>query len=169
MEANATSPTSSVTELSRKAWTAYATLGFILLIIVSLVEPFMRMWSSFAGHVFVSVSLTIAAYQATLIRSCRLYYDDDGIWLYYGVFPWQKGITGVKWRDLDEAVFTAGFFSWLFRSYTIRIGHRFTKSSEIHISYMTQGREVVGQINAKHQAMIRASTSSMMDVESGSE
>ena len=39
-----------------------------------------------------------------------------------------------SWRDMDEATFEQGFWSWLTRSYTVRIGHRFTKGSEIRLT-----------------------------------
>lgn len=53
------------------------------------------------------------------------------IWVYSGVLPWSKGVAGIKWRDLDEAVYFQGPVSGALRSYCLRIGHRFTKSSEI--------------------------------------
>ena len=55
----------------------------------------------------------------------------DVVWAYSGVLPWKKGVAGVKWRDMDEATFEQGFWSWITGSYTVRIGHRFTKASEI--------------------------------------
>jgi len=46
--------------------------------------------------------------------------------------------------------------SWLFKSYSIRIGHRFTKSSEILLSHMMRGDESVMIINSRHQELVRA-------------
>ena len=64
-------------------------------------------------------------------------------------------MRGVKWRDMDEATYVQSFRSWLLRSWTIRVGHRFTKASEIVLTDMARGREAVALINARHQALIR--------------
>jgi hypothetical protein len=85
----------------------------------------------------------------------QIYYDDAGVWLYSGVLPWARGVRGVKWRDMDEAVYVQSFRSWLLRSWTIRVGHRFTKGSEILLAHMARGREAVTLINERHQQMIR--------------
>lgn len=91
------------------------------------------------------------------MKSFHLYFDDVGVWVYSGVLPWNKGVAGVKWRDLDEAVYFQSMGSWLFKSYSIRIGLRFTKSSEILLSHWARGNEVVMEINGQHQALVRAS------------
>jgi hypothetical protein len=89
-----------------------------------------------------------------MLRSVQLYYDDVGVWLYSGILPWSKGVRGVKWRDMDEAVYMQSFGSWLLRSWTIRVGHRFTKASEITLTSMARGREAVAIINQQHQRLI---------------
>ncbi len=86
----------------------------------------------------------------------QLYYDDFGVWVTSGVLPWQKGVSGVKWRDMDEATYEQGFLSWITRSYTVRIGHRFTKASEIRLTNIARGKDVMGIIATRQQAMIRA-------------
>jgi hypothetical protein len=57
---------------------------------------------------------------------------------------------------MDEATFVNGFWSWATRSYTVRIGHRFTKDSEIVLTNIARGKDAVAAINAKHQDLIRA-------------
>ncbi|HHW1564146.1 TPA: hypothetical protein ACUT5D_005905 [Pseudomonas aeruginosa] len=42
------------------------------------------------------------------------------------------------------------------RSYTVRIGHRFTKTSEILVSHLARGNKAVEHINQLHQALLRA-------------
>ena len=54
---------------------------------------------------------------------------------------------------MDEATFEQGFWSWITRSYTIRIGHRFTKESEIRLTHIAGGKDVVAKL---HQAYIKA-------------
>lgn len=40
----------------------------------------------------------------------RIYLNDDGIWLSSGIFPWNKGIYGLNWRDISDAIYQTGFF-----------------------------------------------------------
>jgi hypothetical protein len=101
--------------------------------------------------VAVVVSLAIFAYQVLYLRSMILFTNDDGVWLYRGVLPWNKGVVGVKWRDIEDAVFFTGFVSWAFNSYSIRVGHRFTKASELSIANVKDGREAVAHINDVHR------------------
>jgi hypothetical protein len=79
------------------------------------------------------------------------------VWVFRGILPWSKGVSGVKWRDLEDAVFFPNFLSWLLRSYTIRVGHRFTKTSEIVLPNIARGHEAVAHINERHrQTLARA-------------
>ncbi|MDU8616903.1 hypothetical protein RYA95_28390 [Pseudomonas syringae pv. actinidiae] len=66
------------------------------------------------------------------------------------------GVRGVKWRDIEDAMYYTGFFSWMFRSYTVRIGHRFTKTSEIFVYHLAQGHTAVEHINRMHQTILQA-------------
>ncbi|CAG9241851.1 hypothetical protein BDI4_1080059 [Burkholderia diffusa] len=95
------------------------------------------------------------AYEVAVESSYILFMDDAGIWLRRGILPWSKGVNSVKWRDLDSAVYITGFISWLTRSYTVRLEHRFTKANEILISHMAAGDQAVKVINAAHIEMIR--------------
>ncbi len=103
----------------------------------------------------VTVAVALFAYRFASLRSHHLYYDDEGVWLYSGVFPWNRGSAGVKWRDIDEAVFVTGLRSWLFKSYTVRIGHRFTKTSELIISHMARGDNAAMAVNSMHAELLR--------------
>jgi hypothetical protein len=109
-----------------------------------------------AGIAVLIVSVAFVAYRVMVIRSYKLYYDDVGVWVYSGILPWKKGVLGVKWRDLDEALYYQTFWSWLFKSYSVRIGHRFTKSSEIFLTHMAQGNASAMAINSQHHELVRA-------------
>jgi hypothetical protein len=101
--------------------------------------------------VFVLVlSLCICVYKILILSSVQVYKDDVGVWLYRGILPWSKGVRGVKWRDIEDAMYYTGFSSWMFRSYTVRIGHRFTKTSEIYVHHLAQGQNAVENINQLH-------------------
>ena len=63
-------------------------------------------------------------------------------------------MSDVKWRDLEDAVYFTGFLSWALRSYTIRIGHRFTKTSEIVLPNIARGNLAVEHINQLHREVL---------------
>lgn len=111
---------------------------------------------AFLSVVAVAVALTFFVYQVLYLRSMILFTNDDGVWLYRGVLPWNKGIVGVKWRDIEDAVFFTGFLSWTLNAYTIRVGHRFTKASELSIANVKNGREAVAHINEVHRNRLAA-------------
>jgi hypothetical protein len=125
----------------------------VLLFVVLL--PLAFSVNELAAAAVMAVSTLIVGYRFLQIRSVQLYYDDIGVWMFSGVLPWKKGVAGVKWRDMDEATFEQGFWSWISGSYTIRIGHRFTKASEIRLTSIARGKDAVNTLNAKHQGMIR--------------
>nr|WP_304665695.1 hypothetical protein [Pseudomonas tremae] len=150
------------------SWLAYANLIMtsIFLIAVSLV---IGSWTAHNAqsdaayrvgitvNVFVLVvTLAVCAYRFLFLKSVRLYTDDIGVWIFRGILPWSKGVRGVKWRDIEDAMYYTGFFSWMFRSYTVRIGHRFTKTSEIFVYHLAQGHKAVEHINHMHQTMLQA-------------
>ena len=128
---NSATVPSEIASLGGKSWTAYIRVVLVGIVLFFIITPLAWSFSVIAGVVVLLVSLLFVVYQFLLLRSFHLYYDDVGVWVYSGVLPWNKGVAGVKWRDLDEALYFQSMGSWLFKSYTIRIGHRFTKSSEI--------------------------------------
>lgn len=148
--------TKDATALGGKSWTAYLRVALIAIAAILVSAVLMRYTRAWVGLVVLLLGCLFVAYRFFVIRSYRLYFDDVGVWLYSGILPWNKGIAGVKWRDLDEAVFYQSMWSWISKSYSIRIGHRFTKSSEILLDHWAKGNEAVVAINERHQAMIRA-------------
>lgn len=141
--------------LGGKSWTAYVGIALMAIILIPISIALAWRASLGLGLAMLVVVLLILTYQVAETRSYRLYYDDVGIWLFSGILPWKKGVVGVKWRDLDEAVYFQTFWSWLFKSYSMRIGHRFTKSSEILLSHMASGHDLVKKINEQHQQLVR--------------
>ena len=148
--------TSEVKKLGGKSWTAYIwliLLSCIVLLPISIAS-FSSSWR--LGLIISALAFVFIVYHVLLLRSYNIYYDDVGIWVYSGILPWRRGVSGVKWRDLDETVFFQTFWSWLFKSYSIRIGHRFTKSSEIFLTHMSRGHETASQINHRHHELVQA-------------
>jgi hypothetical protein len=106
------------------------------------------------GAGMIALAALYLTYRVLYIRSCQLFTDDNGVWLHRGVLPWAKGSRGVKWRDLEGATMFTGLKSWLLRSHTVRVSHRFTKDSEIVVAHVPRGAQVVGQINEIHRRLL---------------
>lgn len=138
----------------RMAWTAYIRpiVVFSILFIIGL--AFRGNDYSAIGFTFFAFSLGLLTIQILWIRSVNLYTDDEGVWVYSGIFPWSRGVSGVKWRDLEDAVYFTGFWSWILKSYTVRVGHRFTKSSEIVLPHIARGNLAVEHINSFHSQVL---------------
>ena len=139
-----------------KSWLAYGGVAALATVLFGVLLPLAFLWHELAALAVLVGSALLVAYEFLLVRSVQLYMDDLGVWVHSGVLPWKTGITGVKWRDMDEATFINGFKGWATRSYTIRIGHRFTRGSEIVLTNIARGREAVALMNARHQELIRS-------------
>ena len=155
-EDNASRPQGHGTLLCVKSWTAYLNTILLALLLFGFALPFAFRYSELAAGAVMLFAVLVVGYRILVLRSVQLYYDDVGVWLYSGILPWSKGVQGVKWRDMDEATYVQSFFSWLFRSYSIRIGHRYTKGSEILLTRMANGKDAVSRLNARHQELIRS-------------
>jgi hypothetical protein len=154
---NASIPSPGARVVGAKSWLAYlGTLVLAALLFFGLL-PLAFMWNEIAAGVVFVASALLVGYRFLLLRSVTLYYDDVGVWTYSGILPWAKGLSGVKWRDMDEATFSPGFWSWMTGSYTVRVGHRFTKSSEIVLTNIAHGKAAVATLNAYQQELIRTS------------
>jgi len=152
-----TAVNSNAITLCRKSMAAYLGVIIRVVTITALLIGALYWKSTFWKPVVIiwALAMLLIVYRWLLIHSSRLYYDDIGVWLYSGILPWKRGVAGVKWRDLDEAVFTNSFASWLTQSYTIVIRHRFTKESEILVTQMANGKQAVMTINQQLQERIR--------------
>ena len=150
---NLASVSEGAIHLSRKSWTAYVGLVIRLLVLLALAVAAMywqsRYWVIITMVIVIPVLLI--GYQIWLLNSYKLYYDEMGVWVYSGILPWKRGVTGVKWRDLDEAVFVNNFLSWMTDSYTVQLKHRFTKAIEISESSMAHGKQAAILINQEQR------------------
>lgn len=136
------------------SWLAYVVPTLLALAGVG-VGVLLTYYQPYVGAAFIVVVVAVYAYNFMLLRSIRLYADEMGVWLFRGILPWAKGVSGVKWRDLDEAVFYQTFVGWVFKSYNLRIGHRFTRGSEILAMRIFKGDAAVREINQYHMDLIR--------------
>ena len=147
-------PSSEIVHLGRKSWTAYVQPGALGLVLLLFVTPVAWQASPGAGLLVLLATTGFLSYQFLDLRSYRLYYDTRGVWLFSGFFPWQRGAKLVKWRDLSVAAFYPNLFSWVFNSYTVRIGYRFTNSNDLVASHMRGGREAAVIVNRRHFEMV---------------
>jgi hypothetical protein len=154
-EDNASKTSAHAHVVGTKSWIAYfGTLVLAALLFFGLL-PLAFIWNEIAAGVVLVVSALLVGYRLLSLRSVQLYYDEVGVWTYSGILPWKKGVSGVKWRDMDEATFVPGFWSWITGSYTVRIGHRFTKENEIVLTNIGRGKAAVTTLNAYQQELIR--------------
>lgn len=143
----------AVVHLSRKAWTAYVGVAIRLLLLLVLAVAALYWQSTYWQLILLVmvIPLALIGYQFWLLRSYRLYYDEVGVWVYSGILPWKRGVSGVKWRDLDEAIFVNDFSSWLTGAYTVQLRHRFTKVIEITEKSMADGKQAAIAINQQQR------------------
>ena len=142
--------------IGRKSWLAYFGVAVLAALLLGGVLPLAFLWNETAALGVLLGSGALLFYRVALLRSVQLYVDDAGVWVHAGVLPWKKGVTGVKWRDVDEATYAQGFWSWLTRSYMVRVGHRYTRTNEIVLTNIGGGKQAVATINARHQALVRS-------------
>lgn len=148
----------------RMSWIAYLgpVVGFLLMVAVGVaLLVYDRIAAigvlSWIGVAIIAIALILFIYRVLMIHSVVLYTDDHGVWVYSGILPWSKGVAGVKWRDLEDAIYVTNFFSWLLKSYRVRVGHRFTKTSEIVLNHIARGNQAVEHINGLHRQALAGS------------
>lgn len=133
------------------SWVAYLRLlpisfGGLMLISAGAfgAEQFQKSWL-----VYPPMVLAVAwfIYAVADIRAVKLFTDETGVWLFKGVFPWQKGYSGTKWADIGSAGYRTGFVSWALRSYRVEVEHRFTRTTELSVRHLRYGNLAVEHMN----------------------
>ena len=139
---------------ARKSWVAYIRIVLLAILLLLVAVPLSWSLHWIAGLFVLAGSALFIGYHILHLRSYELYFDDEGIWIYSGVFPWQRGVHGIKWRDVDGAYWRPTFLSWLFKSYSLGVKHRFEAYGGIHMDHVARGNEAVMKINARHGELI---------------
>ncbi len=144
--------------IGRKSWVAYVAISASYLLLAAIVGGIIYAASNNPAYAAVGVAIVALIYliQFAQLRSYRLYVDRDGVWIFSGIFPWSKGTQGVRWRDLDDAVYFTNFVSWFTQSYNIVIRHKFTKTSEIIMTAVWKGSKAVHVINDMHTELVHS-------------
>src|SRR5690349_4673241 len=101
-EDNAAQPSAQAHVVGVKSWIAYLGTMLLAALLFFGLLPLAWMWNQVAAGVVFVLSALLIGYRLLLLRSVQLYYDDVGVWTYSGLLPWKKGVSGVKWRDMDE-------------------------------------------------------------------
>lgn len=138
----------------RLSWVAYVAPCVALAILLPVTWAVSHL-SVMLAMILLGAGLLWYLVQVLQLYSVEIFTDIDGVWIFRGIFPWARGVYGVKWRDVDEATYYTGLISWVTKSYRIRIAHRFTKASELVIAHVRKGDEAVQFINRLHQDIIK--------------
>jgi hypothetical protein len=137
-----------VSQTYKLSWVAY-------LRPIVIFGAFLFLSAIFYGNDFLKVSLFITSFalinliiSVISIHKCVICINNDGVWLYSGIFPWSKGANGVQWQNIDDAHYFPNFVSWVTKSYRIGVSHRFTKDNEFSIKHVKHGNNAVLEINS---------------------
>ncbi len=128
------------------SWVCYLQQVIIYLIVL-LVILSLKSWLGVFSSILALIWTIWVFVQILENLKTKFIIDDEGVWISSGLFPWNKGIYGLGWRDISDAVYKTGFFSWVLKSYTITIRHRYTKSNHLVFEKVAKGDLMVGRIN----------------------
>lgn len=156
MSARAAIVVDGVHVVGSKSWLSYGATALLAALLFFGALPFAFRWGDLVAGGVLALSALLLAYRLASTRSVVLYYDDAGIWVYAGVLPWRRGVTGIKWRDVDQAAFEPGFWSWVTRSWTVQVSHRHTRVNAILLTNIGGGKLAVATLNARHQQWLQA-------------
>ncbi|KAB8041188.1 hypothetical protein [Janthinobacterium aquaticum] len=142
--------------LCAKSWTAYAGTLVIAVLLFFAALPLAFRYNTRAALVVLVGSALIIGYRVMTTRSVQLYYDEAGVWLAAGILPWKKKLTGIAWRDLQQAEHDSTFWSWLCRSYTVRVQPHGARQTAIVATGMAHGKAAADAINIRLQELIQS-------------
>lgn len=139
-----------------KSWLPYCGTLVLAALLFFVALPYAFTWGEMPAAVVFGLSALLVGYRIASTRAVVLYYDDAGVWVHAGVMPWQRGVHGLKWRDMDEAAYERSFWSWLTRSWTVKVSHRTTRANVILLTHIAGGRNAVALLNGRHQQWLQA-------------
>lgn len=161
---------SAQARIYRISWLGYIRPVLLLLIVTALCSGVMlardfgtpAMQQQLAHPLFAvvpAVVIALAAVSCALkfyyLATLRLIINNDGVYLFRGIFPWTKGMTGTLWQDIADAQYFPGFIAWATRTYSIQVRFRFNKSNETFVPYIWKGHQAVMLINQTLQERAR--------------
>lgn len=143
---------------ARLSWVIYIKIGIIavliyLAILMAIPPLFVLNFGIEASGKVVVTALVIMTllyfgvvfYFLYKVHDCCAYIDRDGIWFRQNIFPWSRGLIGVRWENFDQAQYRPSVISWMTKSYTVFLQDRFGKS--VVIKNLYNGRKWSGAVN----------------------
>ena len=147
-------------------WTAYVfpivSLNFFVSVLIFLYSlPFISSGFSATfeeisdvdfGNFKILLMILVILYHLLLIYQSSkklLIIDSEGVWYQEGIFPWTKVGSGLTWKNFERAWITQGFISWVTRSYTLNVYHRYNSDIRFRIQHMP--RQVVDLVNEQSE------------------
>lgn len=130
------------------------TLVSLVYVIGFTIGALIYRWVWSIGALIMLYNVLRWAYNMAELRSMKLYADADGVWYYRGLMPWNRGVRGMRWRDLDIAGYQPGLISWLTSSYGVTFAHRFNPDGDMRLGHIAHGDQAAMEFNEIHQALI---------------
>lgn len=138
------------TFLAGKSWVAYVkpTLWAIFWIVLVPIWS----WRHLPGPAVISAILGLSAYiyRILWLESYRLYMDEYGVTLEWGILPWAQMYRRVQWRDIESCGCPPGFLGWLLGHRSVFIWQRYTGELALFAGCMAQGSQACSTINSVH-------------------
>ncbi|WDL74629.1 hypothetical protein IP360_07325 [Helicobacter winghamensis] len=132
------------------SWVAYVKMSLVHLIFVIIVVYGAKyffpqfFWKILLGFgVFELINFTL---RFLSLRAQYVFMNERGVWFHRGIFPWTKGVNGIIWNDCGGAMFQQGFWSYLLKTYTVFITHKYTESAQIAVSNIYNGKEFCAEV-----------------------
>jgi hypothetical protein len=144
------------------SWTAYMSLipkliaRLFFLVAMSMLilwalkfSPFKvgKSMTSLITYAMMGSALAWTIYDFAYLRTMKLIVNREGVWIEQGLLPWSKGFFGARWDAIGEAVYTQNFLSWAFKSYDVKVLHRFTAQQELFMRHVANGHIAAQNIN----------------------
>lgn len=133
-------------QIFKLSWVVYLK-QIIVYFIVAFIIMALKSFIGSLAYILVVLWTIYLAIQIFANYVVKIYVDEQGVWIFSGIFPWNKGTYGLNWRDISDASYQTGFLSWALRSYTVTVGHRYTRDSHLVFANVANGKHLVYLIN----------------------
>lgn len=147
MESNVTYNSRYVVSPVRLSWVAY--VGLVVKVGLGIGLGYLLMPFNFViGMLLISLCTVLGLYHVLQKMTVVIFADDNGVWCSRGLLPWQKGVTGVKWRDVNEGLTSVGLLPYITGAYRVVVTNRYTQTIEIAVNHTNGGHQFVAAVNS---------------------
>lgn len=130
----------------RLSWIAYMKPLLFSGVLVFIGMIFKRD-SSLFFYAMCGAAALYLVYTVAYLRKISLFFDRSGVWIYSGLFPWDSGISGMRWRDIEDASYRPGLINWIFKTYSVSVNHRFAGKQGLNVFNVHHGDKAAMMIN----------------------